>query len=70
MRIIGNEQKNNGQIFWETLRIIGKILSIYNRRRPRLYTTDQINSYIYTYVYVPFAHIMETIYIIYNYVLT
>ena len=29
MRIIGNEQKNNGQNFWEILeRIIGKILSI------------------------------------------
>ena len=29
MRIIGNEQKNNGQDFWEILeRIIGKILSI------------------------------------------
>ena len=29
MRIIGNDQKNNGQNFWETLeRMIGKILSI------------------------------------------
>ena len=29
MRIIGNDQKNNGQNFWEILeRIIGKILSI------------------------------------------
>ena len=29
MRIIGNEQKNNGQNFWEILeRIIGKISSI------------------------------------------
>ena len=29
MRIIGNEQKNNGKDFWEILeRIIGKILSI------------------------------------------
>ena len=29
MRIIGNEQKNNGQNFWDILeRIIGKILSI------------------------------------------
>ena len=29
MRIISNDQKNNGQIFWEILeRIIGKILSI------------------------------------------
>ena len=29
VRIIGNEQKNNGQIFWEILeRIIGKISSI------------------------------------------
>ena len=29
MRIIGNDQKNNGQIFWEILeRIIGKISSI------------------------------------------
>ena len=29
MRIIGNEQKNNGQDFWEILeRIIGKISSI------------------------------------------
>ena len=29
MRIIGNDQKNNGQKFWEILeRIIGKIASI------------------------------------------
>ena len=29
MRIIGNDQKNNGQNFWEILeRIIGKISSI------------------------------------------
>ena len=29
IRIIGNDQKNNGQNFWEILeRIIGKILSI------------------------------------------
>ena len=29
MRIIGNDQKNNGQIFWEILeRIIGKISNI------------------------------------------
>ena len=29
MRIIGNDQKNNGQDFWEILeRIIGKISSI------------------------------------------
>ena len=29
MRIIGNDQKNNGQNFWEILeRIMGKILSI------------------------------------------
>ena len=29
MRIIGNDQKNNGQNFWKILeRIIGKILSI------------------------------------------
>ena len=29
MKIIGNDQKNNGQNFWEILeRIIGKILSI------------------------------------------
>ena len=29
MRIIGNDQKNNGQNFWEVLeRIIGKISSI------------------------------------------
>ena len=28
MRIIGNNQKNNGQIFWEILKRIGKISSI------------------------------------------
>ena len=34
MRIIGNDQKNNGQNFWDILeRIIGKISSIANRRR-------------------------------------
>ena len=40
MRIIGNDQKNNGENFWEILeRIIGKIASIIYRRRPSL-TSD------------------------------
>ena len=38
MRIIGNDQKNNGQDFWEILeRIIGKISSIIGAGLPRTY---------------------------------
>ena len=41
MKIIGNDQKNNGQNFWEILeRIIGKISSIIYRRRPISYSTN------------------------------
>ena len=37
MRIIGNDQKNNGQNFWEILeRIIGKISSIIGAGLPRI----------------------------------
>ena len=37
MRIIGNDQKNNGQDFWEILeRIIGKISSIIGSGLPYL----------------------------------
>ena len=40
MRIIGNDQKNNGQNFWEILeRIIGKISSIIGAGLVLPYTT-------------------------------
>ena len=40
MRIIGNDQKNNGQNFWEILeRIIGKISSIIDAGLVRIQLT-------------------------------
>ena len=37
MRIIGNDQKNNGQNFWEILKRIGKISSVIYSCRPSIW---------------------------------
>ena len=43
MRIIGNDQKNNGLIFWEILeRIMGKISSIIGAGLKTLYTGPKL----------------------------
>ena len=53
MRIIGNDQKNNGQDFWEILeRIIGKISSIIGAGLLVMLVTSQNRpSGYYVYIY-------------------
>ena len=45
MRILGNEQKNNGQNFWEILeRIIGKISSIIGTGLKYIATVSELST--------------------------
>ena len=70
MRIIGNDQKNNGQNFWEILeRIIGKISSIIEAGLlGKMYlhisvtTSRDYRVYIYIYIYI-YTNIYIYIYI-------
>ena len=64
MRIIGNEQKNNGQNFWEILeRIIGKISSIIGTGLPLCNLTYNTGSLRICTVHLQYINYIYFLYI-------